>query len=427
MLDKVRIMFWNQCVGCCLSLFLFTWVFICLPARAETASDPSSATTETRQSFIDREHLFGEWGGMRTWLRDHGVEYDLIYTAEGFMNTRGGLNTDDAREYRGDLSLYMQLDTEMAGWWRDGLFNLTLQEAHGKGITEDHVGDFQYVSNIDADDFKQVSEFWYQHSFLEDRLWIKLGKMEAGTDFACPLYGCDFLHSCPGLSPTVLLPTYPDQDWGVVIGTFPVEWFSMNIGVFQGRFDGGRSIGATLDDLHGPHIMIEPAYHYNIGSLPGLFRLGGWWNGDQFDRYDEDEEDPGTVGDNHGFYAIWDQFLWRENPGDDEDEQGLSLFAQLGWAPEDRNEAEHYIGGGVQWSGAIPTRDADVAGLGAFRVDFSDEAGYVDNSETAIELFYRIQTTGWMSLKPDLQYIINPGGSGEEDALVLGLRMEVSF
>jgi porin len=47
-------------------------------------------------------------------------------------------------------------------------------------------------------------------------------------------------------------------------------------------------------------------------------------------------------------------------------------------------------------------------------------------SETAIEMFYKLQLTPFFSIKPDLQYIVNPGGD-LPNAFVAGLRMEVAF
>ena len=87
----------------------------------------------------------------------------------------------------------------------------------------------------------------------------------------------------------------------------------------------------------------------------------------------------------------------------------------------------HYVGGGMQWLGPLPTRDDDIFGVGAFHAEFSDEAGLPNDGETALEIFYRAQVAGWLSLKPDFQYIFNPGGSNAEEAIVVGLRAEVAF
>ncbi len=91
------------------------------------------------------------------------------------------------------------------------------------------------------------------------------------------------------------------------------------------------------------------------------------------------------------------------------------------------SEVEHYIGGGLAWTGAIPTRNDDIFGLGSFHVVFSDDVDFEDDSETSIELFYKAQISPWLSIKPDVQYIINPGGDGKDDALAIGIRWEIVF
>lgn len=51
-----------------------------------------------------------------------------------------------------------------------------------------------------------------------------------------------------------------------------------------------------------------------------------------------------------------------------------------------------------------------------------------ESHETALELFYKAQITPWLTLKPDLQYIVNSGGdSSLGDTLVGTLRVEVAF
>jgi porin len=380
----------------------------------------SSTWCETFTEFLERETLLGSPGNFRENLEDKGLFLELIYTGESFTNTRGGLNTEDTIEYKGDISLFLALETEKAGWWNDGLFFLHLQESHGQGITEDHVGDFQTLSNFDADDFKQVSEIWYQHNFFDDHFWLKIGKQEANTDFAYVDYGLEFINSSPGLIPTVPIPSYPDQDWGVTGWAGLNDWFTVTAGLFQADIDGGRSVGNTLDDLVGPLLIIEPNFHYALSGKTGRLGVGLWWSGLEAEVLD----DPSQGEEPWGVYLLWDQEVWAEAS---EDEQGIGVFAQYGWADQDTSEIEHYVGAGAQWVGAIPSRDEDILGLGAFTVFFNDDAGFEEDTETAIEFFYKAQLAGWMSLKGDVQYITHPGGADEEDAVALGLQWEVIF
>ena len=70
-----------------------------------------------------------------------------------------------------------------------------------------------------------------------------------------------------------------------------------------------------------------------------------------------------------------------------------------------------------------------VAGLMVSHAHLSDEpgAGFTEDAETAFELFYKVQLGTHLSLKPDVQYIVNPGGGGLDDAWVTTLRIELSF
>ena len=89
--------------------------------------------------------------------------------------------------------------------------------------------------------------------------------------------------------------------------------------------------------------------------------------------------------------------------------------------------AEHYFGFGAEWTGPFPGRAEDRLGLGLFQVEFSREAGLARGRERAIEFYYRIQVTGFLYVKPDMQYITNPGGSSNPDALAAGIRMGIFF
>ncbi len=400
-----------------------------LPAASEeTATFPDLRPGGSPpRSLWERNALSGDAGGVRPWLEDRGVTVRLAYLAEGFWQLHGGSQRQHKPEYRGDGGLFVEVDTAPAGLWENGSFFMHVQGGHGNGITDPYAGDFQVLSNIDADDFLQISELWYRHGFFYDQLWIKVGKQEANEDFAAVEYGGEFINSSAGFSPTIPLATFPDQDWGVVVGLLPWDWLSVNAGAYQGRADGGRSVCQTVDSLYGPMIIVEPAVHYSVLEQLGHVRVGGWFNGDSVDRLDAGNPDPGTLPESYGWYLTWDQELWHEHPEEADDEQGLGMFAQYGYTPEDRSEAEHYIGGGLRWLGPVPARDADVLGAGVFHVEFSDEAGLAKDGETAVEVFYRAQVTRWFSVKPDFQYIFNPGGTRNDDAVVVGARAEVFF
>ena len=101
------------------------------------------------------------------------------------------------------------------------------------------------------------------------------------------------------------------------------------------------------------------------------------------------------------------------------------------------NLVEWYLAGGVNFTGFVPGRAADVAGIALARSQVSGDYSHAQatlagngtySAETVVEATYKVTLTPWWSLQPDFQYIFTPSGrNGSPDAAVLGLRTSVAF
>ena len=90
---------------------------------------------------------------------DCGVCLKPVYYGEVFTNTRGGISTRRATQYEALLDLRLNLDFAKMQLPPLGRFFLLGQNTHGRGLTENFVGDTQVLSNIDSfDNIMQVSE-----------------------------------------------------------------------------------------------------------------------------------------------------------------------------------------------------------------------------------------------------------------------------
>lgn len=100
-----------------------------------------------------------------------------------------------------------------------------------------------------------------------------------------------------------------------------------------------------------------------------------------------------------------------------------------------------FANGGLVYQGLFPSRLHDTAAFGVAYGAFSRQlarsqrdarsagsgAG-VQQYEVALELTYIVQATRWLQVQPDLQYIINPGGTGKlPNALVLGFQLALTL
>ena len=71
-------------------------------------------------SFPGLSDLERAAGSFRGFLARRGFTFSLCLRADGFLNTRGGLNTHDAQRFRWDVSFYGDLETGRAGWYAGG-------------------------------------------------------------------------------------------------------------------------------------------------------------------------------------------------------------------------------------------------------------------------------------------------------------------
>ncbi len=369
--------------------------------------------------------LLGDPWGVRSFLEERGIQFDPVWTSEIFWNLRGGMDTHHARVERQDASLYGRVDTARAGLWKGGLFFFHLQKERGRTLTPRFTGDFQALSNMEAPDFQHLSEVWFRQTFLGGRLAWKAGKQDASRDFSHSVYAQEFLNSSAATLPHVPFPTFPDPDLGLGVFLGPFRDFSFRLGCFQSRPKGGRSPAAAFRELHGPLLLAEPALHYGPKDGGGSLHGGVWWRNDKTPPVGRAGRRREAYDHAYGGYLFWDH---RVLQGGGEGETGpLGSFFQVSWAPGRLSEVACYLGGGFQWTGVLPGREADVVGLGCFQVRFSGKTGFERHSETALELFYRWQASPWAAFKPDLQYILSPGGRSRPGALAAGLRVEVRF
>jgi porin len=218
------------------------------------------------------------------------------------------------------------------------------------------------------------------------------------------------------------MPTFPDPTLGAAVFLYPTDGTRVQAAVYEG------AIHCRIHDISGSGLyfsILEAGWRWDLGPrrLAGDLHAGLWYHNGHFP--DIALGCPAAHSGNHGFYMGFDQHLFKPPGSAPESPRGLGVFGQYAWAPEDRNEAEHYVGVGLRYQGVLAKREEDVLGLGVAHVRFSDDSADQDR-ETAVELFYRAPLCEWMAVQPDLQYIASPGGNGR-DAFVFGLRFEVTL
>lgn len=412
------------------------------PAKTEAAPEAAAKPLERPFDLMNNQRLTGDWWGGRRWIEDRGIDFGLSLTTVYQHNAHGGIQTHNGHRIPG-LGFYeLIFDTEKLGLWKGGTIYTGASSSWGDDIGGDRVGNIYGVNAAAVgDDSGSVAELWYAHQFFDGLAKLKVGKMDLTVDIDTNAYANDetsqFMN--PALGNTGNIPA-PPPGLGALLLITPAEWCYLGLAVADDQSN-PRETGfqTTFHDedyfFSGMEIGFLPTWNTPWGKLPGGYRVGMWYDPEPKARFYDDRNGRDTTipmkRDDVGFYYNMDQMLVKENPFDDADKQGLGMFFRYGYAHKDANPIEHFWSIGAQYQGLIPRRDNDVLGFGVAQGILSEKMRYLGvtpHRETILELYYNIALLPWLTLTPDFQWILDPGGvMTTTDSFVAGMRLQASF
>lgn len=366
------------------------------------------------------------------------IVFEAVYTGEIIGNTRGGLKR--AARYLDNLDLTLSVSSEAFGYEGGTLFGYILYN-NDSTFSGPVVGDLQVVSNIDNESNVRLFEAWYEQRFLDGRASVKLGLFDLNAEFDAIETSGLFILSSHGIGPDFSQTglngpsIFPITSAGVRLDYEVAAPLTFRLAAFDavpGTRNKPRKTAIHLSKGEGALIVGEADTH----PLPDLrLVLGAWTYTSRFESVEANFDLPGVEmrSDNHGVYVFAEGPLHREiqgGPG------RLDAWVRFGIADTTVNQIRSYLGSGLVYTGLLPGRPDDQLGLavavarnGGRFLRAALAAGMPeDKREINIELTYRAPVTDWLTLQPDVQYIVNPGTHPDlRDALVIGLRFELGF
>ena len=357
--------------------------------------------------------------------KERAFTIEAAYTGDFLYNMAGGNKQGFA--YLGNVDLIVSFDTEKANLWKGGtLFAYGLNN-HGTSISE-LVGDIQGVDNIETGAKTKLYQLWYNQKFGS---WdFTIGQHDLNSEFSNTESAGHFINSSFGIQPdisaNVPVSIFPFATMGFISRWKANDNFTLMLGVYAGEpQDKDQSYFLNLDitKSEGAVSIFEAQYRFNRKNRPfGTIKAGMWNHSVSSSSH--------ATSTNYGFYLIGDFKLFYE---DNNSEQGLSVFSQIGYVPKDVNLVNYYSSIGLVYQGLIPNRDSDVIGFAANNLAFNQNFDYEDQiisfkNEGILELFYKVDLGSHLMLQPDLQYVINPAlSNGGDNAFLASLRFVASF
>jgi porin len=403
------------------------------PPTAETAAAPAPAPAEASFDWFGGHRpwhawskMTGDWARARARLEDRGIALNGWAVSDA---SRASGTTDSAHAIplRGLFDVDASFDLEKLAGLAGGTMHAQYFANLGvNGAAE--LGVFQAYSNIDADRFHRVGELWYEQWLPGRHVRVKVGRVDANTEFAHVDNGAEFINAAMGYSPTIFtFPTYPLPFWSANVFLYPTSHVYVGAGAYRRPAGGdGDTDGDDVGTLTSKAFLItEAGVTWSGGSrqLAGRLGVGAWYDARAVPAFDGDTRRIGASP-----YVVFDQTLWRAGGGDD-DAPRVGAFLQFGSAPAAVSAVTRHVGAGLQCTAPFASRPNDILGVGATVVTFSPMAdAMVQGSEWSFGPFYRVQATPWLSVKPDLQVVRNAGGRAPgRHSVVATLRFRVDM
>jgi porin len=367
------------------------------------------------------------------------VRVDASYLGDVWRNTTGGLRTGSA--YLGNANVAMTVDGERA-LGLDGMsFYFNAQSIHGRGVSSQLVGDAQAISNLEADSQLRLYELWMERSFgsTADRS-LRVGIYDLNSEFDSLETAGLFLNSSHGVGPQIAQTGLNGPS------IFPVTSLGAR---FQWSFSPALSARIALMDGVPGDPDSPTSNRIRFGGNDGLLAIsevgyagarlhklavGAWTYTARFDEIvsETSAQEPAQRRGNRGFYAIAEAQLHAEA---EDSSQGLNAFVRAGDANERINRFDHYLGAGLVYTGALPSRPADQLGIAiasagngnVYRRALLNDDVATDSRETTVELSYRFGVAEWLTLQTSVQHVNNPDTNPDlHDAMACALRFELA-
>ncbi len=437
------------------------------PAATQPPSAAAPAYPPLYSPPFGTDHLLGDWLGARTWLENQGIDVGLNYFSDTAAIVAGGQRR--GIDYASQIGLTIDLDGDKLLGLPGFALHSAIVERNGRSASADFLHDdldaVQQIYGGGGDVAAHLVYLYGEQILYNGRVDLAAGWLPVATYFASsPLY-CDFMNVifCGNPSPLTVypgMPSWPAATWGGQARVFVVPTVYVMAGLFQVNPKHGGNSGWALfqQGSTGLSVPLEIGWIPKFGPdhLIGHYKFGFDEDTSTYpDLFTSTNGQPiavsGLPGQPHDgrrmYYVLVDQMLVRTGDGDTD---GLIAFG--GWTHADRDTSplENQVFGALVSTASFIGRPKDTLGFAAswFQVSGSLTSTQeleqmlgqpltggglgtpvgVQTHEEELELMYTAAVYRGVSLMPDIQYIIHPGGTSRtRNALSIGLQTDVTF
>ncbi|AFC87539.1 carbohydrate porin [Frateuria aurantia] len=429
-----------------------------LPAGALATQINSPQTGLLSDADGGRLYLAGDWNGARHRLADKGVQFQFNLVNEPAYNFTGGDRHTGSNS--GQLGLGASLDLERLVAWPGAQFQITVTERYGRDLVQAaHLGYGSLPQEIyGRGQTWWLTQFWLEQAFWHGRLSLRIGRMPVNADFGfneCTFMNLTFCSSTIGNMIYMLWLDWPISQWAARIkwrtGTdtyLEVAGYQVNPAYADEHWQ--RRHAWRLNNpggTQGALLPLEFGWTPRLGGRRGEYKFGVYYsNAGGPDLFLNRDHLPlaiegGPALHRHGNYGGYLSF--KQPISGHVEGQGASIFLNLGRSDRHTAQLDGQYLLGLLYNG-IGRRHNDCIGLGIGATHSStyyaryarlynrnhpgQPLSYGSGYEKTVEIYYQWVPVPAIVIRPDLQYLDDPGGShAYRNVWLAGLKTIINF
>jgi porin len=421
-------------LGCGLCVFVF-------PAHSQNTQEepvPGPDSHETGQG--PHGHLFGEWGGVRTRLEEHGVKFVFQYVSDSLWNIKSEQQERFAswNRFRGTVDIDFG---ELIG--QQELYFHATALWQGGGNLGAYLGLLTSPSGMSSENTCRLDSWWIEKRWLDERITARVGQF-AGQDFyGAQHYAASFIFEPMGYALGNLStdtesfdpPSTPAMEVRVVpIRNFYVKSmvmagvrspFSQNPTGLVPQFNGTPVSASEIGFTPGKNAPSVRAFDNveNRKGYSGLYQFGASYNPGKFTSPTSATPRSG----NYLLYGMASQALWRVDP---KEAKGFDATFAYDWSPPDVNRNNILFTAGLRFNEPLPLGFHNTMSLGYVQnrlsPQFLPQGTPAWKPEHGIEFNTLLDPLPMLLVQPVIQYYANAGGRTQHD-VVFGFRTKIEF
>jgi porin len=408
------------------------------------------------------DHLFGDWGGLRTQLHNYGIDVTLDWVSEVAGNVSGGVQ--QGTTYAGQVGVGVDIDGEKLLGIKGFSAHMVLvdrQGANDSHLFGDNLIPVQEIYGAGGNVLVHLVYAYGEQSLADGRVDIAAGWMPVLNDFDASPLNCNFMNNGLCGNPKQLpgadigMSSYPDAVWGGRIRVRPTAQtyiqtgvYEVNQGLYTDQYDRtGFEFGTS--QASGVEVPVEVAYEPLVGpqAMPGHYKLGFAYDSSSNEQYFNSTaallNGTRATGNKTNYWVAADQMIFRNGPGAADgvillagyvhSDPALSAYAdQVYVAALDRGfwaaRPLDTIGVLFNYQHVSDQLATEQALDAEFGLPFANGATGIQTTEEILELNYDIHVAQGVNFQPDFQYVVRPNAqSNIKNAVVLGFKSHISF